>query len=120
MSDEMKPCPFCGKPGKTYLADNGETWVMCSYDGCWFQPSAGAPGLSVRESGWNNRPVEDALRAQLDALQAKWDAIPWAVLHHCELLLTSYNRLIESVDTRNRADEMRRWLDANAPKGAAE
>ena len=57
---------------------------------------------------------------ELEALRAKWDAIPWSTLNHCELILTSYNRLIESVDTRNRADEMREWLDANMPKEAGE
>ena len=56
---------------------------------------------------------------KLQALQVKWDAIPWSTLNHCELILTSYNRLIESVDTQNRADEMREWLDANAPKELA-
>ena len=60
------------------------------------------------------------LLAERARLRAKWNAIPWSTLNHCELILTSYNRLIESVDTRNRADEMREWLDANMPKGNGE
>ncbi len=66
--------------------------------------------------------IEDMreLLAERARMRAKWASVPWSTLNHCELILTSYNRLIESVDTRNRADEMRCWLDANAPKEAGE
>ena len=73
-----------------------------------------ADGVLLSHDAW------DAMERELAELRAKWDAIPWSTLNHCELILTSYNRLIESVDTRNRADEMREWLDANMPKEAGE
>ena len=58
---ELKPCPFCGS---TQLVDGQDmAQVMCYHCVCqgW-------------RKDWNNRPIEDALRAEVAALKAKIDA----------------------------------------------
>jgi len=61
---ELKPCPYCGKPGKIDCNDDTGWWYgycdMCSYDG----PSD--LGRSGAIKAWNTRPIEDALRACIE------------------------------------------------------
>jgi len=53
MSEELKPCPFCGG-SKVQIIDYEFTdQIEC--DEC---------GNLVRPSCWNTRPIEDALRAE--------------------------------------------------------
>lgn len=68
MSDELKPCPFCGATAKVTYLDykNGTTdarMVRCSSSG----------DCSTLEehpaSVWNTRPIEDTLRARIAALK---------------------------------------------------
>ena len=62
MSEELRPCPFCGKipptgndPGyKAYPNESCECYLNIIEDGCFFGDV------------WNTRPIEDALRAKLD------------------------------------------------------
>ena len=49
MTDELRPCPFCGQPPHFNV-----------YASCVKHTS----GFYVKE--WNTRPIEDALRKQLD------------------------------------------------------
>ena len=71
-STELKPCPFCGhKPEVTRVHEhpNGEKYpaiigcLRCNF--CL--TSDNEEGLFVR---WNVRPVEDAMRAEVDRLNA--------------------------------------------------
>jgi hypothetical protein len=63
MSDELKPCPFCGEKAEIRVKQwiDGEgypdklVWVEC--------PDCGD---THRPDNWNTRPIEDALRAELE------------------------------------------------------
>jgi hypothetical protein len=67
MSEELKPCPFCGEPVEiksNYHTDsegyfNRHEWVECT--GCF------RDFWSVND--WNTRPIEDALRAEVAQLR---------------------------------------------------
>lgn len=60
MSDNMKPCPFCG--GTTIVSMNDpENFGMRCYD-------CEAWGPRDEDVSWNKRPIEDELREQLHAL----------------------------------------------------
>lgn len=72
MNDELKPCPFCGGMPtlESHLADMEEpgwAFVHC--------PCGGEAEMSDYESqaieGWNTRPIEDALRAELAQARAR-------------------------------------------------
>jgi len=55
---ELRPCPFCG-----------------DLQGCWHLD------LALQNGGpdnWNRRPLEDALRAELDVLKRKFTEDGWA------------------------------------------
>ncbi|MHB0965998.1 MAG: hypothetical protein ACYC36_06030 [Bellilinea sp.] len=59
MSEELKPCPFCGG-SKVQIIDYEFTdQIEC--DEC---------GNLVRPSCWNTRPIEDALRAEIGKIKA--------------------------------------------------
>ena len=57
MSEEILPCPFCGKPGEMNVGDFGERFVTCSNNNCggrlgagiWFAKEEDAIAL------WNTR-----------------------------------------------------------------
>jgi len=82
MTDELKPCPFCGNPFEITNAESGNRKeyfiVKHEYDNC--------PLLMDGENGevWldksrlvemlNTRPIEDALRAELAANLNKYNA----------------------------------------------
>lgn len=59
MTDDLKPCPFCGEKN---LVDSGGI-VSCASVHC-----GGAAG---RSAVWNTRPVEDKLRAEVEKLRAQ-------------------------------------------------
>ncbi|EKN6209125.1 Lar family restriction alleviation protein [Yersinia enterocolitica] len=70
--EELKPCPFCG--GKAHLlTSNGSFLVECS--ACLTDFLNGPVGIGWYHSekdaaaGWNDRPSERALIAQLEAAQ---------------------------------------------------
>ena len=56
MSEELRPCPFCGKEP---AIDNN--FAICVNDDC--EMSDYWSGLEV--SSWNTRPIEDALNARI-------------------------------------------------------
>ena len=57
MTDELKPCPFCGKNDSCYV-DFDSTCYECQ--------SCGAMCNSLDD--WQSRPLEAALQAQVDRL----------------------------------------------------
>ena len=56
MSDELKPCPFCGSKAVNDIL-NG---IYCSNKNCYQYKHLDPI------STWQSRPIEDALRAQLE------------------------------------------------------
>lgn len=77
MTDELKPCPFCGlKPNlnEAVTYQNGEkssAFVRCPH--CGLAYSFGDKNEQA-VSRWNTRPIEDALRAENERLRA---ALAW-------------------------------------------
>lgn len=65
MSEELEPCPFCGKPPK--VSENPLTLglVSCGNTGCCNETFA-------YPEEWNTRPVEDALHARIAELEQGW------------------------------------------------
>lgn len=61
--DELCPCPFCG-----YVPEHSQKAhkVSCSTSTC---PMFGVGW--IRETEWNSRPIEDALRAQIEKTEAR-------------------------------------------------
>ncbi len=69
MSEELKACPFCGKPGERWIDESGDRPSKahgCRY--CYI--------VNYDDDGteWNTRPIEEELRAALAACQEKLDA----------------------------------------------
>lgn len=69
MSEELKPCPFCGVTGDNLRYDH------LHKEGCirWLLDRASrtetkCPGELLRKA-WNTRPIEDALRAEIERLK---------------------------------------------------
>lgn len=62
MSDNLKPCPFCGGPASAFRLHS------------WTVPSVRCQNSCTDETDieeWNTRPVEDALRARAEAAEAR-------------------------------------------------
>lgn len=79
MNDELKPCPFCGAPGRVEDTNCNNPspnvrplWeVRCS--SCGYR-SLGCVSPAERDESivrWNTRPLEDALRTRAVADEAK-------------------------------------------------
>ena len=89
MDDEQKPCPTCGMDGERMAHE--------------FQS---AMGEMIR--------AEKALRAENDALRAKWDSIPWMAL----TVAVEYSLVEEyfaSPDVEPHVRVAEAWLKAHAP-----
>ena len=68
MSEELKPCPFCGKPAKWEKKFLTGGIARCSDYRC-----IGAfthLSRSASSGEWNTRPAEDALAAEVERLKA--------------------------------------------------
>ena len=74
MSDELKPCPFCGEEPRVsdlLVYPNGEKYpanVKCRRCGI---VKANYDSVEKAVTVWNTRPGEDALRAEIERLQAQ-------------------------------------------------
>jgi hypothetical protein len=78
MTEELKPCPFCGKD--TFV-DTEDNTVWCRNNDC-----NGAIVIFPDPEGWNSRPIEDALRADLADMTADRDSEQrWANEYHGKL-----------------------------------
>lgn len=62
--DELKPCPFCGKPGTVFGG-----WFGCSNRDCLVEAGRYGDGGHEAIPAWNTRPIEDALNARVAALE---------------------------------------------------
>jgi hypothetical protein len=72
--NELAPCPFCGGKAKVESCEDGPV-AWCE------NPSCGTVVVCAYQ--WNTRPVEDALRAELEQARASnaelTDALGWFV-----------------------------------------
>lgn len=70
MSDELKPCPFCGSDDidvtYTYVDGGLDYYAECT--DCYCRGAWEPTGAKAR-AAWNSRPIEDALQARIDALE---------------------------------------------------
>lgn len=53
MTDELKPCPFCGSKGEAYRTINGT--YSCSCTSCSYASCAGFKTLEESIEAWNKR-----------------------------------------------------------------
>lgn len=60
MSEELRPCPFCGGEAESTPGRHEQCYARCSMFGC----EANNPWVAIED--WNSRPIEDALRAELE------------------------------------------------------
>jgi uncharacterized protein (DUF342 family) len=63
MTDELKPCPFCGSEATMNERNAMEEFVNCSKPGCSLSETW---AVAIFIDNWNTRPREDALTAELD------------------------------------------------------
>lgn len=70
MSDELKPCPFCGSPSVTTQARHPS--ILPYFVECSTCDARGArrEGREAAITAWNNRPIEDKLQARIAKLEA--------------------------------------------------
>ncbi len=69
MSDELKPCPFCGSPA-SYKTDPHEGYkysIQCSSENCPNEDRDFQGYCFISADEWNTRPIEDALTAALES-----------------------------------------------------
>jgi len=119
MSDELKPCPWCGGEAEIVVGTDSGTsedyWLArCVEKTCEVSPRIASYDCAEDAIRiWNTRPVEDALLEKLQQLQAKWDAIPRDAISCC-----ASDSFTQHAPARNAAT-VRKWLDANAPEAQA-
>jgi hypothetical protein len=68
MSEELKGCPFCGELPMPVIVDNKINYY-CENRDCQFK------GIDLPKNVWNTRPIEDALRKQLEAARDKFTVL---------------------------------------------
>ena len=110
MTEELKPCPFCGRePLRESAFDGTHLFVGC--ESCEISPGISDGGHAIALlSHWNTRPVEDALRARVAELEAFRASVPWEALRillHQDFGTTSGAQATKIVMV---------WLDAHAPQ----
>lgn len=67
MSDDVKPCPWCGLDPEV-IHGNMRRYARCANA----SDNGGLCGPAFHlEDRWNRRPVEDALRAKVEAAEAE-------------------------------------------------
>ena len=70
--EALKACPFCGKRPKLKKSTrpgSEQAVVTCGDWACYGSPTSTKGTASVTVARWNTRPVEDALRAELEQLE---------------------------------------------------
>ena len=94
MSEELRPCPFCGKEP---AIDNN--FAICVNDDC--ELSDYWSGLEV--GSWNTRPIEDALKARIAELEAerRWIPVSKSLPEDGEFVLAWDDEIIEVLEYKN-------------------
>ena len=65
--EALRACPFCGEDCATLMEDHRGCEIICENPDCDDMSEANWTREHAIEI-WNTRPIEDALRAQVDAL----------------------------------------------------
>ncbi|MBO7330062.1 MAG: Lar family restriction alleviation protein [Lentisphaeria bacterium] len=74
MSEELKPCPFCGQDVSIGPVDDcTHYWYVCCEDCDITRFIFGSKQESIKI--WNTRPAEDALKAEVERLTQALEAI---------------------------------------------
>ena len=115
MSDELKKCPFCGGEAEVTRTERSRTFGPIVFVGC-ANPKCNAfsEPMAFAKSVWNQRPVEDDLRA-------KWESVPWEAINNALYLAEEYAKyhLAQSFgDDTDYDAELRavdEWVRSNAP-----
>lgn len=112
MSDELKPCPFCGGKALYMEADYQDSRhkIICnSHSECPVRPVVSASARRHVITDWNNRPVEQAIYDRLMG-------IPWASL--VRLAEIAENSIFEDSQPHDweTLQTIKTWLAANAPE----
>ncbi len=94
MSEELKPCPFCGEiPFVEWrnIRQETNTYLICKTEGCTAQNIHWD-----NDESWNTRPIEDELRAALVELHKNTDLFisPWK---RDQITLGDVSQLVETV-----------------------
>lgn len=74
MSEELKPCPFCGKSRPENWTEVNKL-VLCPY----------CETVALRRT-WNRRPIEDAQAVRIAELETERDRMREALEHVVKLL----------------------------------
>lgn len=61
MSEELKPCPFCGGTDLVVTEAMGESWVLCKNEKCLATCSGNAANKATAIVSWNTRVESDEL-----------------------------------------------------------
>ena len=119
MSEELKPCPFCGSADVHFVEafdDEGLMRVLC--EGCGF-----TTGMeSTYEAGtafWNGLGEKVAAQlaaaeAERDALAEKWQSVPWKLLKSVRDSVYDYSVRLERAaeDNEDRSYAWDKRIDA--------
>ena len=68
MTDNLKPCPFCGRIPKTQDNRAGGLHIFCGMDSCG-QAEVEADSWEEAEAAWNIRAEPNAVKELADALK---------------------------------------------------
>ena len=74
MSEELRPCPFCGSNAQVNTCTTHgitESRCFCSNSDCPYSVR------TVALEQWNTRPIEDALHARIAELEALVEQLIW-------------------------------------------
>lgn len=108
--EELKPCPFCGATDCSVEAD-GPMCFYVSCGSCWAStPRCETPGTAAAD--WNDRPIEDALRAQLAALQEEKAQVVRELVEKFGAKVSDYYVNIYGVTTIEEVPTLSRILPA--------
>lgn len=113
MSEELKPCPFCGKKASiqdcSYYGSAPAWSAMCDNPTCFAYTEAFKTKKEAIER-WNNRPAEEALQKRIAELEAERDRLRKAL-----------QGLMQAVDGCLTPSEALLWKKCEeAMKGAGE
>lgn len=107
MGEELKPCSYCGEPFE--IVGNDERGYLTKH-----LPADGCVAACDGETGWvwekdelikaiNARPIEDALRAELEASHEAHSTEKAALIRNLEAAETEYQRVIAELTASREA-----------------